>query len=95
MKKYEEVGTVAVDSGMLWIGDPCYVKDKLGNWKSVYTKVEKEQYRGVTKFQHENGHEGLGVCVGGFGGDGEYSVEVVRSVTGLIIEVRIVFSRDK
>jgi hypothetical protein len=95
VKTYEPVGDVDVDSGMIWIGDPCYIKDKLLDWRKVCTKIEEEQDRGITRFRHAAGNEGMGVCIGGFGGDGSYIVEVVRSKTGLIKEARIVFSTDE
>ena len=95
-----QVGKVAVDSGMIWIGDPCYV---------IHTEPE-ESYKGLGKDWHEfcklmgskshkqfafkQGNSGLGICVGGFGGDGKFPVFVEKDKNGLVKSVTIQFHRD-
>jgi len=52
-KRWKQEGTVCVDAGMIWIGDPCYfVRDKrfsgedkkpyppLNNYKSLCKKLD-------------------------------------------------------
>lgn len=68
MKKL--LGHVSVDSGTLWIGDPCYVigenslQNRLKDWtdKLIENKYEPTEF------------EGLGIAVSTLSGDGIYPV---------------------
>ena len=78
-----KVGEVGVDSGTIWIGDPCYILHKgknlpasLGdNWgdfcKIINSSIEQPLKK---QFNCEYGHAGLGVCVSSGYGDGVYEV---------------------
>lgn len=97
------VGRVSVDAGLLWIGDPCYILHKDGmphdvgeSWPEFCERIEKASAKtGVAQFKFDMGHAGLGVCVGGFGGDGLYPVYARYDSRGLIVEVRVCFDGRK
>ena len=78
MKK--QIGTIGVDAGMCWIGDPCYIlhkekpfKDIGKDWLDFCNKLG-EDYPTKKQFNFDKGHAGLGVCVSTGYGDGEYPV---------------------
>jgi hypothetical protein len=97
MKDLEYVGTVDVDSGLTWIGDPCYIIHKkkkdiprtLGkNWEEFCSKLRPE----YTPFGHSKiNTEGLGMAIQSGYGDGTYPVYVRRDDEGVIIEIRVRF----
>lgn len=77
------LGIIGVDAGICWIGDPCYILHKKGQDKKDLNKVIGKDWSGFCDKLHETdnaqfnyplGHAGLGVCFGGFGGDGTYGV---------------------
>ena len=89
---WECIGTVGVDAGMIWIGDPCYVMgDDAGNrvrdWCGDFvSKCDFDSRSGYFKPLGDN--TGIGVSSGY--GDGLYEVFVKRS-HGRIAEAKIVF----
>lgn len=94
--KWETVGIVSVDAGILWVGDPCYVlhqeepvKDIGKDWGEFCDKILKDDAPG-TQLNHNNGGPGLAVVVGGFGGDGVWPVEV-KMKDGMVSEMRVKF----
>ncbi len=93
--KEEIVGDISIDAGICWIGDPCYIMhtDKFptkalgNNWEEFCDKLGK-----LPKlFKHDNGIEGLGVCVSTGYGDGFYPVTVTKDKKGRIKSVRVDF----
>ena len=86
MPKRELVGYCGVDSGLIWIGDPCYIKDTEfadeKDWSGFCNSLKDER---VTK---ENNS---GVLCGDFGGDGEFPVYVTRNKDGRVKKMEIVF----
>lgn len=96
--KWETVGSVDVDAGILWIGDPCYIlhrdgqdrtpKDIGSNWHEFCDKISDASP--ATEFKHNHGGPGLGVVVGGFGGDGTFPVQI-RKRDGYVTEMRVKF----
>jgi len=71
---------VSVDAGIVWIGDPCYILHKKAsetpkaigkNWSEFCEKLGSEN---IITFEHDKGHEGLGVAVSSGYGDGFYPV---------------------
>ena len=100
--RFERVGDVAVDSGLLWVGDPCYFitdtrrKDPIAIQEARETRTWMQFLHGFAKassraFRFRNGGKGLGVAIGGFGGDGVYPVYVRRDSKGLVREIVVVF----
>lgn len=83
---WERVGGLGVDAGLVWLGDPCYIKDGVP-WDSVL------EQRADAK-EHSQG-----VCVSSGLGDGYYDV-FVRRVTlpfwgKRIAEVKVVFISEE
>jgi|SRR6185312_3871311 len=101
--KWENVGVITVDSGLCWIGDPCYVihNDKqkaLGKtWDTFCNKLGKK-YPTRKQFKHDPGHAGLGVCTSTGYGDGTYEVmaKIIedKSIGKRIAELRIIFINE-
>lgn len=84
------VGTIGVDAGLCWVGDPCYIlhADKLPedigkNWMDFCDKIEGVDYPTLKQFNYDLGHPGLGVCVSTGFGDGEYPVYAIVSDEGV------------
>ena len=96
MKKH--IGKIAVDAGLCWIGDPCYVlpedsqertDEAIHNW-GVFCNTMRDKISHAFTFAH--GHEGLGVCVGTGYGDGLYPVVAdIDKRSGHVKSVTITF----
>lgn len=99
-RKWEKVGIIGVDAGLVWIGDPCYVFHKeneppkeLGkNWSEFCDILFEKEKRQTNQFNYDLGHPGLGVCVPTGYGDGEYPVLVQRNKEGRVMKVMVDFS---
>jgi hypothetical protein len=95
-----QIGTVGVDAGMLYMGDPCYVIDApLGRraWDQFLAEIAgPEGYlesHATVMGETATGHRfpaGV-VCVSG-GGDGEYPVWAEITEDGRIARVTIDFT---
>lgn len=77
--KRVKIGSVAVESGLVSMGDPCYLlTDK--RYNTLIKKLEDTDYQkdvtGQIKATICAGRHKteIGVAFGGFGGDGEYPV---------------------
>ena len=106
--KWELAGYIGVDAGLCWIGDPCYlIQDDIHErvsfpiekreldiktWGEFCNRLHKGEKNGVMSWNYTAGHEGLGVSIGHFGGDGTYPVYVKRAPDGLILEAKVVFN---
>lgn len=72
------LGTINVDSGSVWIGDPSYIlheeklPSSLGESWDEFVGICLEE--SIKSFKHDAGHEGLGVCTSTKYGDGNYPV---------------------
>jgi len=108
LERAEKVGVVGVDSGTIWIGDPCYLRPEDGedlrqyqgpfdDWHAFVDKLNKGPFNksppGV-QFNYKRGHAGLGVVVQSFGGDGTYPVYIVRDLRGQVRMAIIDFAGD-
>jgi hypothetical protein len=72
------LGWVSVDSGLIWIGDPCYIihneehNHDLGrSWSEFCDTIKNKQHH---SFDHNAVGEGLGVVTSTKYGDGFYPV---------------------
>jgi hypothetical protein len=99
-----KVGTIGVDAGLCWLGDPCYIMgsdadgqpaktwsefcDMLGAIELSNKGTDKAQ---TAQWNYKLGHPGLGVSVSTGYGDGEYPVYIKRGSEGRIAEVKVVF----
>ena len=100
-EKWEEIGQISVDAGICWLGDPCYIlhtdsgkpPTTLGKSWEEFCKLLGS--KDIISFDHEKGHEGLGVVVSSGLGDGLYPVYVKRvqdkEFGNRIAEVKIKF----
>ena len=95
-----EIGTIGVDAGLCWIGDPCYVvaKDCSNVWEKWHDFCDDlrkgyppNQAPPIKQFNYALGHAGLGVCVNTGYGDGSYPVYARFGDEGRVAEVRVVF----
>lgn len=74
----------------MWVGDPCYTssgRNPAEEWGEFVSKLEDQ----ITLIDHESGHPGKAVVIGGFGGDGAYPVYVKRNKHGRIKAMKVVF----
>lgn len=102
-----KIGTVGIDAGMLYIGDPCYVIDKpLGAkpWgeflDSLYETStlgdEGQWWQVYAPFPNPAaGKYPAGHVVTTGWGDGEYPVEVETTRDGRVASVTITFISDE
>jgi hypothetical protein len=95
------IGHISVDSGLCWIGDPCYIlfKDKLPeilgkDWSDFCKTINKK----FSTYGHDMGYEGLGVCVSTGYGDGNYPVYALincNRVMGTFIDFNNIIELNK
>ena len=91
MSKYEQAGTIGVDAGCVWIGDPCYImgddaSHRVTSWSEFCSRMDHS--KPTQEFP-------MGVLISSGYGDGEYSVEVLKNDEGRVAEVRVVFIGDE
>jgi hypothetical protein len=90
----EQIGTLGVDAGLMYLGDPCYVMTQdcshafAGNWNNFCEMLMKDGYSDVMKYQ-----DGIGIMVGTGYGDGEYPVFIERK-DGRVASVTVEFISD-
>jgi len=94
MAALEKVAEIAVDSGMVWLGDPVYsITPAADQWKEFVEKAIGLGFseHGVAAFDSADAIGSLGLAVQTGGSDGAFPVYVRRDDDGLVMEVRIVF----
>ena len=93
---WEYAGRIGVDTGMIIVGDPRYFatpdadEHPAKDWKAFLGLLRRKQHRGIAQLHYRQGHAGLGVVVGGFGGDGVFPVYVRRD-GNRVAEMRVDF----
>lgn len=100
-----KIGTVGVDSGLVWIGDPCYIlhtdtkdAEKLHNrigrsWVEFCDKLSGIKH---TSFKYlSRDREGLGMAVYTPYGDGEYPVYAEVDEGENILKITIDLAQDE
>ena len=93
---WEYAGRIGVDTGMVIVGDPRYFatpdsdEHPAKDWKAFLRLLRRKQHRGIAQLHYRRGHAGLGVVVGGFGGDGVFPVYVRRD-GNMVAEMRVDF----
>ena len=103
-KYWEKIGSVGVDAGLLWLGDPCYIlhvkadeipKELGKTWNEFCDNLYGDSINQTKhQFNYDLGHPGLGVCVPTGYGDGEYSVYVQKNKEGRVMKVLVDFDQD-
>lgn len=92
----ELIGWVGVDSGQIFLVDPCYLSD----WQHGDFKTEgddSDSYARVTTvmLRQRYGEVEGGVIVCCPGGDGVYPVHVITDDIGQVLRVEIVFADEE
>lgn len=99
-KKYHKIlmGHIGVDSGLVWIGDPCYIMSNKYDRKKgfdYYKACEELGDKVWNSFNYELGHEGLGILTNTYDEDGTYPVyALVEEKGGRPVQILIDFSQD-
>lgn len=96
---WEEVGSIGVDAGLCWIGDPCYILHPVTQPKSIGNSWSDfcnnlDNFTRSLQFNYDHGHEGLGVVVTTGYGDGFYPVLARFTKEGRVKEVKVVFIEE-
>lgn len=89
MKKgvLEQIGTIGVDAGLCWVGDPCYcVTPDADNHPAQTWDEFCEKTKEGDHWIFE-----AGICVTTAYGDGEYPVFIERNQAGRITKLLVVF----
>jgi hypothetical protein len=97
MSKWERVGVIGVDAGLVWVGDPCYLYEDderaaMGKTYEDFLAILRDrEVEGVAQFNYAERRPGLGVALYTANGDGLYPVEVRRDMAGRVVEMRVRF----
>lgn len=102
MNKWVKIGEIGVDSGLVWLGDPCYIlhrengpPESVGkNWPEFCATLAEPKPKCAPRaksYNYDFGHEGLGVCVSTAHSDGTYDVMAQLGTHGAILAVKIKF----
>lgn len=97
---WEEAGSIGVDSGRVWLGDPGYVILDPGTRRPIdlgrgWHDMVPKMVSGTTEQWHfDDGRPGLGVSVATGFGDGTYSVWVRKTPSGRVAAVMIEFIEE-
>tara|TARA_R110000824_G_scaffold203257_7_gene387668 strand:- start:105 stop:449 length:345 start_codon:yes stop_codon:yes gene_type:complete len=94
---WEQVGSVGVDAGNIWIGDACYVFHKsseelaahgLGkDWSDFADIISFKTSFDTDKYIEFSD----GMLIESGYGDGVYPVQVRKNTDGRVVEVRVLF----
>lgn len=90
------LGYIDVDSGSVWIGDPCYlVRDE--DWKALSKQYIKalDKHEVYVAIPHKKGHPGMGIMAGTLYGDGSYPVYAEFQKNGGIKSITINFEDEE
>lgn len=100
--KWINIGTISVDAGLCWIGDPCYILhqdnplNSIGRCWSEFCDVIQKSFtkdKPAVEFNHNGGYNGAGVCVSTGYGDGCYEVQALID-NGIVKSIKIDFADD-
>jgi hypothetical protein len=95
MMREELVGHCGVDSGQVWIGDPCYVMEDMFGGGDEPTGGMYDECCRVTLSKEAAGEAALGVSSATNYGDGNYPVYVTYDGGGRPTSLRIVFVEER
>jgi hypothetical protein len=80
--------TFTVDSGLVWIGDPCYIIGKDISWNDFCESMNRE--KPVNKPLGNN----TGLAVDSGYGDGEYEAVIETTNSGIVKSISITLVED-
>lgn len=94
-----KIGSCGVDSGCIWIGDPCYTSTREGHpgsfddWNAF---CKASRVPGSSPAQRLKSHQeyGLGVAIQTIYGDGVYNVYANLNEHGQVVSATIYFDND-
>lgn len=89
-----KIGYVFVDSGAIWVGDPCYVMGKdashgVNEWSDFCSKINFDAYGPDDVLG-----EGVGFHIPTPFGDGSYPVFIDENEDG-VVEITILFQNEE
>lgn len=91
-----QVGTVGVDAGLIWVGDPCYVLGEdashgVKKWSEFCDILDKNGYfDSSVRFTEPLGSD-VGLAIESGYGDGVYPVFVTYNFEGRVAKVEVIF----
>lgn len=93
LRAFREIGSVGVDSGQIWVGDPCYIDDAF-----PHTPAGQENWMRFTSPRfpdettvHPYAYSNDGMLCGTTHGDGSYPVYGIQDEHGRLRAVLIDF----
>lgn len=90
---WQKVGTIGVDAGLCWVGDPCYCVTPDCNSHPAKTWEEFCDILSKSDFDGKNYHQfNSGVVVPSGYGDGEYPVYIKKNQEGRVVGVMVKFN---
>ena len=92
------VGSVFVDAGLLWFGDPCYVmgddaSSRVTDWSVFCERIHTDETE-IAPHVWEPLSPGIGLAITSGYGDGEYPVYVTYNHEGRVKSVTVAFNED-
>lgn len=100
MNKWERVGVVGVDAGLVLVGDPCYfstpdatehLAETWDKFCDLIFKDSKFNKDGHKQLNYKSGHPGVGVVVSSGYGDGTYPVFIKKNAEGRVVRLMVKF----
>lgn len=72
------IGHIGVDSGTIYIGDPCYLRGEI-NPDDISHAIQKawDNEKFTASLNYKLGHEGAGIVSSTYDGDGTYPIYAV------------------
>lgn len=91
------IGHVDVDSGSIWIGDPCYLVKDDEEWHKLSNLYCDALHEGASHVNvpHQPGHAGKGIMSSTLYGDGAYPVYAEFRSDGRIKSLTINFEDEE
>ena len=86
-KEWVKIGEISVDAGIIWIGDPCYIRNNY--FLPWHAFCDLLPHNGEAKQFDE------GLCIPSGYGDGRYSVYARYGRDGVIQEVKVDFTGEE
>lgn len=92
--QWEKIGTIGVDAGLCWVGDPCYVMgDEASHRVRDWGKFCEATYKTGNEDDSVSAPlgEGIGFSISTGYGDGKYPVYIKRDDRGRIAQIKVKF----
>ena len=99
-KKMEQlIGTISVDAGLCWIGDPCYIMGdqatwRVHDWGDFCKALAKEGFNDGWENHAQPLGDNIGLAVSTGYGDGHYPVYVKTNSDNKVKQIIVKFIQD-